>query len=98
MLESSLRISSFTAKSNILERLAGKPPGPLIESIRNAMAEVLQDERLREWFDGYFAYGKSHLGCAFCAFSRGKGAEEGFTCKVEMFEFGGGESQVAEVC
>jgi hypothetical protein len=31
-----------------LERLAGKTLRPLIESIRNAMAEVLQDERLRE--------------------------------------------------
>ena len=48
----------ITLLLTFFERLAGKSLDPVIESFRNVMAEVLQDKRLRKWFDKYFAYGK----------------------------------------
>jgi hypothetical protein len=32
-----------------------------MESVRNAIAEVVQDERLRNWFDEFFGYGMKAL-------------------------------------
>ena len=34
----------------------------MIDSVRDAIAEVLQDERLRDWFDEFFGYTKKVLG------------------------------------
>jgi hypothetical protein len=51
----------ITLLRTFFERLAGMSLNSVIDSVRNAMAEVLQDERLRVWFDEFFAYTRKTL-------------------------------------